>query len=73
MIMLVVDIFDALTTARPYKQALSIDRAFEELTDEVARGWRNPEIVDVVLSLGRSGQLLPPIEEEEHTGGTAAS
>jgi response regulator RpfG family c-di-GMP phosphodiesterase len=67
--MSVVDIFDALTTVRPYKAALTLDRAFEELTDEVARGWRNPEIVDVVLSLGRNGQLLPPIEPDEPTGG----
>ena len=64
-IMSVVDVFDALTTARPYKQALPIERAYEELIDEVKRGWRNPEIVDVVLSLGQSGRLLPPICEDE--------
>ena len=59
-IMSVVDIFDALTTARPYKRAHTLERAHEELLDEVARGWRSPEIVNVVLSLGRRGLLLPP-------------
>jgi putative two-component system response regulator len=64
-IMSVVDIFDALTTARPYKLALPVQRAYEELTDEVRRGWRNPEIVDVVLALGQSGRLLPPSGDDE--------
>lgn len=59
-VMSVVDIFDALTTARPYKPALPMERAYDELADEVARGWRNPEIVNVVLSLAQSGQLIPP-------------
>lgn len=63
-IMSVVDVFDALTTVRPYKPALPIERAYDELTDEVARGWRNPEIVSVVLSLGQAGQLIPPTGEE---------
>jgi putative two-component system response regulator len=67
-IMSVVDVFDALTTARPYKPALPIERAYEELTEEVKRGWRNPEIVDVVLSLGQSGRLLPPTGEDEPAG-----
>lgn len=56
-IMSVVDVFDALTTARPYKSALSLDRAAEELEGERARGWRNPTIVDTVLALARDGRL----------------
>ena len=59
-IMSVVDIFDALTTARPYKPALTLEQACDELAGEVTRGWRNPEIVDVVLSLAHSGRLIPP-------------
>lgn len=69
-IMSVVDIFDALTTKRPYKPALPVEEAYQELADQVARGWRSPEIVDVMLALGQSGQLLPPAAEGE-TGGTA--
>jgi len=59
-IMSVVDVFDALTTARTYKPALPVERAYEALETEATRGWRNPEIVSVVLSLGKSGQLTPP-------------
>ena len=33
--MSVVDVFDAITTARPYKPAASAERAFEELEGEV--------------------------------------
>ncbi len=59
-IMSVVDVFDALTTARTYKPALPVERAYEALETEATRGWRNPEIVSVVLSLGKAGQLTPP-------------
>jgi putative two-component system response regulator len=41
----VVDIYDALTTARPYKPALSPDAAFAILESEAVRGWRDPVIV----------------------------
>jgi twitching motility two-component system response regulator PilH len=34
-----VDVFDALTTERPYKAALPFARAAEELRGEAARGW----------------------------------
>ncbi len=60
----VVDVFDALTTARSYKPALTPEAAYQVLTREVERGWRNPEIVDVLISLGRSGQLLPLTAED---------
>jgi putative two-component system response regulator len=53
-IMSVVDVFDALTTLRPYKRSLSAERAYEELFAEAARGWRNPDLVDVFVRLGRS-------------------
>jgi response regulator RpfG family c-di-GMP phosphodiesterase/two-component sensor histidine kinase len=41
----VVDIYDALTTERPYKPALSPDEAFAILETEADRGWRDPAIV----------------------------
>jgi cyclic di-GMP phosphodiesterase len=34
-----VDIYDALTTDRPYRKALPAERAFAILHDEVRRGW----------------------------------
>ena len=53
----VVDVFDALTTSRPYKGALPAERAFEELSEEARRGWRDQELVDALVRLGRSARL----------------
>lgn len=41
----VADIYDALTSERPYKSALSSDEAFAVLDEEVKKGWRDPELV----------------------------
>jgi putative two-component system response regulator len=51
-IMGIVDVFDALTTKRPYKPALPPARAREELLREVDRGWRDRDLVDVFLRVG---------------------
>jgi putative two-component system response regulator len=59
----IVDVFDALTTARPYKIAVSAPRACEELAAEAARGWHQHELVRAFLALGDQG-LLP-----RHDGG----
>jgi putative two-component system response regulator len=40
----IVDVYDALTTARPYKHALSVDEALEIMSEEVARGWWDQRI-----------------------------
>jgi putative two-component system response regulator len=48
-IMGIVDVFDALTTARPYKVALSFSEAAAELRSEVARGWRRADLVSTFL------------------------
>jgi putative two-component system response regulator len=45
----VVDVFDALTTARPYKPALTLDQAFEELHREARKGWRDAALVDELI------------------------
>ena len=45
----VVDVFDALTTERPYRAALPVASAVEELRNEVARGWRRAGLVDTFL------------------------
>ncbi|MBM3770848.1 MAG: response regulator [Acidimicrobiia bacterium] len=53
-IMGVVDVFDALTTPRPYKEALPFDRAHQMLLEEAARGWRSQELVEVFIRLNAS-------------------
>jgi len=40
----IVDVFDALTTTRPYKRALSVHEALGTMADEVARGWWDQRI-----------------------------
>lgn len=44
-ILQVVDIYDALTSARPYKRALTHQEAKDMMEDEVRRNWRDPELV----------------------------
>ena len=45
----IVDVFDALTTERPYRAALPVALAAEELRREVARGWRRADLVATFL------------------------
>jgi len=42
-ILQVADIYDALTTARPYKPAFSHPHAVEIMLEEARRGWRDPD------------------------------
>jgi putative two-component system response regulator len=58
----IVDVFDALTTDRVYRNRLSWDDACLVLQEEAARGWRNPHLVDEFISLCRSGRLETPVE-----------
>lgn len=54
-ILQVVDVYDALTTVRPYKPAFSITDALQTMKQEVARGWWDPRIFDQFERLVRSG------------------
>jgi putative two-component system response regulator len=45
----IVDVYDALTTERPYQRALTPEEAFAELRDEVARGWRRADLVEAFI------------------------
>lgn len=56
-ILQVVDIFDALTTARPYKAAFSQAAAIQALQDEIALGWRDPRVVQPFIELVECGKL----------------
>jgi putative two-component system response regulator len=57
-IMGIVDVFDALTTERPYKSALPAERAYEELVIEADRGWRDSALVQALIGLGRGSRLV---------------
>jgi putative two-component system response regulator len=45
----IVDVFDALMAERPYKPAMSFDRAAEVLRVEAARGWHCADLVGLFL------------------------
>jgi putative two-component system response regulator len=43
-ILQIVDVYDALTTARPYKSALTIEEALAVMKKEVRNGWWDPHV-----------------------------
>lgn len=47
----IVDIYDALTSARPYKPAFPANQALAMIQEETDRGWRDPHIVRVFMQL----------------------
>lgn len=51
----IVDVYDALTTIRPYKPAFSITDALQTMKMEVARGWWDPIIFEAFEKFVRSG------------------
>jgi cyclic di-GMP phosphodiesterase len=54
-ILTVVDVFDALTTERPYKKAFSAADALKTMAEEVAKGWWDPQIFEEFGRLIKSG------------------
>ena len=50
-ILQVADIYDALTTARPYKPAFTHQHAIEIMLEEARRGWRDPELVPLFAEI----------------------
>jgi putative two-component system response regulator len=51
----IVDVYDALTTERPYKKAFPSHEALETMRAEVAKGWWDGGIFDQFERLVRSG------------------
>jgi putative two-component system response regulator len=45
-ILQITDIYDALTTDRPYRKALSTEKAIAIMREEVKRGWWDGSILD---------------------------
>ncbi|MEP6961048.1 MAG: HD domain-containing phosphohydrolase [Acidobacteriota bacterium] len=52
-VMQVADIYDALTTSRPYKPAFSHERAIQVMQEEARRGWRDPELVPLFAEIAK--------------------
>ena len=50
-IVAIVDVFDALTTERPYRKALPQKIAFDVLEEESSKGWRDGALVREFIAL----------------------
>jgi cyclic di-GMP phosphodiesterase len=51
-----VDVFDALTTDRPYRAPMPREMAFEVLADEARKGWRDRMLIDAFVEfVSRTG------------------
>ena len=48
----IVDEYDAITTSRPYRQAMPVERAFDELSKDAQNGLLNPDLVDILTAVG---------------------
>ena len=62
-IVAIADVFDALTSVRPYKEAWSIDQALEYVRNESGKHF-DPDLVDAMLSMR---ELLEFIHAEHST------
>jgi putative two-component system response regulator len=58
-IIAIVDGFDAMTTARPYRSPIAVVGACDELRAEAARGALSRELVDVFVNMIRRTLLAP--------------
>ena len=54
-VMQLVDVYDALTTDRPYRRALSQSSALRQMSSEVDKGWWNNELFQVFSAMARIG------------------
>jgi len=56
----IVDVYDAMTTSRPYRTARTSEEALEELGREVDRGWRRSDLVAAFAATRRDlGGAMP--------------
>jgi putative two-component system response regulator len=61
-ILQIADIYDALTSERPYKPALTHGEAMAMLHAETQRGWRDPEVVRALHEVFKN----PPAEMADY-------
>jgi putative two-component system response regulator len=56
----IIDIYDALTSERPYKVAHPPEEALRMIAEEVDRGWRNPELFEKFSEFVRISEVKHP-------------
>lgn len=52
-----VDIFDAVTTQRPYQDAKTVEQAIAVLMEQVDRGWQRRDLVERFAALIQTGKI----------------
>ena len=57
-ILQVVDVFDALTTRRPYKPALPLEEAFTLMREETRKGWWDARLMELFIRLVQEERLV---------------
>jgi len=63
----VADVYDAMTTSRPYKPAHTPTEALEALRTEARAGLHKIELVEVLATLQQAGVLTTTLDAEEMT------
>ena len=61
----IADVYDALTTKRPYREAMTRAEALELMANERNKGWHDPDLFDLFLGVieSRPEGFLPGGEE----------
>jgi putative two-component system response regulator len=62
-ILQLADVYDALTTNRPYRMASSQDIALRIMEEEAARGWWDRNLFDAFREMIRNGNAASPPEK----------
>jgi cyclic di-GMP phosphodiesterase len=70
-ILQVADVYDALTTKRPYKPAFAPTEALDVMENEVRKGWRDPLLVKEFRQLVEGNVNLFAPESQPQMGGTS--
>ena len=64
----IVDVYDAVTTTRPYRAAGPPELGYEELLGDVAAGARRADLVETFIAIGRAGRLTERAEAIQGDG-----
>ncbi len=60
-ILQITDIYDALTTDRPYRKALSSEKAFAIMQEEAKRGWWDSSVLNVFEAVVHGFEPVQPV------------
>jgi putative two-component system response regulator len=69
----VVDVFDALTTNRPYRPAMTAKAAYDVMLAEAAGGWCPVKLVNTFVDLHRNTFVNGPFRIPRKTGRTISN